>query len=120
MHLFLITVLLAFFIITVSLLLASFRHEPKFHTDKGDFAVVLNLVLTGQADYEQWSSVMHIPVRHDPQLEALRLRCLDIEAAYFTGRPAHLGAPEAMFSPQGLRLIEEELELLREESFLEA
>jgi len=120
MYLFLITVLLAFFIISASLWLASFRHAPKYHTEQADFACLLNYVLSGQATYEQWSAVMHIPVRHDPDLEALRQRCIAIENRCLTGKPAELGKPEAMFSSQGLALIEEELSRLRGEHSLTA
>ena len=76
MYLFLITVLLAFLVISLSLWLASFRHEPKFHNTERDFAWVMSLVLSGQADYDQWSSVMHIPIRHDLRLEAVLLGAL--------------------------------------------
>ncbi len=120
MYLFLITVLFAFLIISLSLWLASFRHEPKFHATERDFALVMNLVLTGQADYDQWSSVIHVPIRHDLRLEAVRQRCLDIEEKYYRHRSARLGKPELMFSEQGLKMIEEELNQLREQDSLTA
>ena len=120
MYLFLITVLLAFLVISLSLWLASFRHEPKFHNTERDFAWVMSLVLSGQADYDQWSSVMHIPIRHDLRLEAVRQRCLDIEEKYFRHRPAEMGKPELMFTPQGLKMIEEELNQLKEQDSITA
>lgn len=115
MYLFMITALLAFLIISVSLWLASFRHAPKFHADTADFTALLHLVLTGQADYEQWSAIIHLPIRHDPSLEALRLRCLEVEEEHYVGKPAILGHPEAMFTPAGLRQLEKELKSLEEE-----
>lgn len=120
MQLFLITVFLAFFVISISLWLASFRHAPKFHTEKADFAHLLKLVLSGQVDYDQWSAVVHIPVRHDPTLEALRQRCVEIETEHYTGRTAQLGKPETMFTARGLELIEEELENLKRDDTLTA
>lgn len=120
MYAFLITALFAFLIISLSLWLSCFRHEPKFHATERDFAWVINLVLTGQADYDQWSSIMHLPVRHDLRLEAVRQRCLDIEEKYYQHRSARLGKPELMFSRQGLKMLEEELSQLREQGSLTA
>lgn len=120
MYLFLLTVLLAFLIISASLWLASFRHAPKFHSEKADFARLLSYVLSGQANYNDWSALIHVPIRHDESLEALRRRCLEIEEIHYQGYPAHLGKPERMFTPCGLKLLEEELAYLRGETGLSA
>lgn len=114
MTLFLLTVILSALIILVSLWLASFRHAPKFHHSRQDYQVLLKAVLTGQADYDQWSSVMHLPIRHDPELEALRQNCVEIEAQHYLGHPTYLGKPDGMFSPEGVRQLEAILHTLQQ------
>lgn len=110
---FVTTVLLALLITGASLWLASFRHPPKFHTDRDDFIRLLQQVISGQADQDQWSSVMHLPVRHDPELEQVRQRCLQVEQRYFTGAPARMGQPERMVAPAGLHILEQQLKRLQ-------
>lgn len=107
MALFFITATLAFLILLASLFLASFHHPPKFHHDRIDFINLIQHTLTGQAEYEQWSAVIHIPVKHDPALEAIRQRCIKIEQQFYLGRTACLGHADRMFSALGLQQLEE-------------
>lgn len=107
MTIFLVTALMAFILMVMSLLLASFRHPPKFHHERLDFVQLLQYVLTGQASYEQWSAIVHLPIKHDPALEAIRLRCIDIEQQFYMGKDAYLGHADKMFAPLGLQLLEE-------------
>ncbi|OPX56174.1 hypothetical protein SAMN02745127_00737 [Oceanospirillum multiglobuliferum] len=105
--LFLVTTLLAFTLIVISLFLTSFSHPPKFHNERSDFIQLIEQTLTGQAEYEQWSAVIHIPIRHDPALESIRIRCIEIERLFYLGREASLGHADKMFSALGLRKLED-------------
>ncbi len=116
MALFLVTVTLSVAIIMISLWLASFRHAPKFHHTRQDYRKLLQAVLTGQADYDQWSSVIHLPIRHDPELESLRQQCVEIEEQYYLGHPTYLGKPDGMFSQSGVQALEKVLHQLQQDS----
>lgn len=116
MTLFLVTATLSIGIIMISLWLASFRHAPKFHHTRQDYRELLQAVLTGQADYDQWSSVIHLPVRHDPVLESLRQHCVEIEEQHYQGHPTYLGKPDGMFNQEGVQKLEKILEALLQDS----
>ena len=115
MTLFLVTATLSIAIIMISLWLASFRHAPKFHHSRQDYRELLQAVLTGQADYDQWSSVMHLPIRHDPELETLRQHCVEIEEQHYLGHPTYLGKPDGMFSQEGVKKLERVLQTLQQD-----
>ena len=120
MAIFLVTVTLSVIIIMISLWLASFRHAPKFHHTHTDYLELLQAVLTGQSDYDQWSSIMHLPVRHNPKLESLRQHCVEIEEQHYLGHPTYLGKPDGMFSQEGVQKLEKVLQALQQNSFDES
>jgi len=120
MALFITTVMLSLVIVIISLWLASFRHEPKFHHERQDYIVLLQAVLSGQADYDQWSSIIHLPIRHDPELETLRQACVSIEAEYYKGHPVSLGKPDGMFTQEGLKQLEQILRQLQSDNQFQA
>lgn len=115
MIVFVITAFLSLIIILISLWLSSFRHPPRFHHERDDYVDLLKAVLSGQADYDQWSSIMHLPIRHDPDLEKIRQRCVEIEEAFYRGYPVQLGQPSGMFTEEGLKQLEGVLKYLQED-----
>jgi len=103
---FLIMVLFSLIILILSLYLASFHHPPKFHHNRQDYIDLLQNILSGQANYDQWSSIIHLPIRHDLDLEKIRQQCVQIEALHYLGHPTQLGKPEGMFTAKGLLELE--------------
>lgn len=110
---FLIMVLLSLIILILSLCLASFYHPPKFHHNRQDYIHLLENILSGQADYDQWSSIIHLPIRHDFELEKVRQQCVQIEALHYLGHPTQLGKPEGMFTAKGLLELDIILKILQ-------
>lgn len=63
---------------------------PRFRMDRAQFLKGLEDVLAGQAGDNEWRVLTGYPMRHDPELEQLRLECLAIEEEEYTGGSPYL------------------------------
>lgn len=79
---------------------------PRYRLDRDNVLTLLDMVLEGRATENDWNVFVGIPIRHDPELEALRLRCLEIERREFIGRGQGPSPGRHLFSREGLRRIE--------------
>ncbi|MCK7598520.1 hypothetical protein M0G74_14660 [Microbulbifer sp. CAU 1566] len=79
---------------------------PRFRMERAEFQQGLEDVIAGQADDNEWRVLTGYPVRHDPPLEQLRLECLQIEEAEYTGKMPYL------FSETGLQRLRDVRERL--------
>lgn len=64
--------------------------NPRFRMDREQFSKGLEDVIAGQADENEWRLLTAYPMRHDPELEKLRLECLAIENREYTGGSPYL------------------------------
>ena len=95
-------------------LLVVFRQGGPSRALTRDKAVqVLEDVLAGKARDIDWLVFMALPVRDDPVLLEVRLRCMEIERQWFSGEGTHR-APY-LFKRDGLGEIERLLRWLRKE-----
>lgn len=101
-------------LLTFGLLLVFRRGGPAQRLTRADAVRVLEDVLAGRASDAQWLVFMGLPVRHDPVLVEVRLRCLEIERLHYVGAGTHR-AP-ALFRPEGLREIGRLLRWLQRET----
>lgn len=85
------------------LLFALFRwlKNPWYRVDAERMLRVVELALTGQATANDWYTTFGMTIRHDPELEAIRVRCLEIEAQHFIG-----GENRYLFRKDGLNALE--------------
>jgi hypothetical protein len=67
---------------------------------------VLDAVLAGTVTYMEWDTFICVPIRHDPRLEAIRLKCtiLDQDASLFAGM-GNKWQGDAGFNETGLNRI---------------
>ena len=79
---------------------------PRFRMEREQFQQGLEDVIAGQADDNEWRVLTGYPMRHDPPLEQLRLECLKIEEAEYTGKMPYL------FSDKGLKQLRDVRERL--------
>ncbi|WP_237060852.1 hypothetical protein [Microbulbifer sediminum] len=106
-----LTLLISF--VTFALIFWGLMHmrTPRFRMEREQFVRGLEDVITGQADDNEWRVLTGYPMRHDPELEALRLQCLEIEEEEYTGQMPYL------FTEAGLdRLRDVREQLLTDES----
>lgn len=85
-----ITLLLSFCFFALIIWALMHMHTPRFRMDREQFIRGLEDVIAGQADDNEWRVLTGYPMRHDPELERLRLECLEIEEAEYTGGSPYL------------------------------
>ncbi len=93
-------------VISIGILMAVFLvlsrvRTPYYRVDHAAVEQFLTLVLTGQASEWDWSVFTSIPIQHEPQLEAIRLRCVELEQEHYLGDTRR----GFLLSPEGLACI---------------
>lgn len=88
MLVYLVTLVVTLIVFGLVLFLLMRVKTPHYRRTKGHFVRLLTLVVTGQATDNDWSVIMDIPVRENPQLEDIRLRCLEIAEETAIGETA--------------------------------
>ncbi|WP_323846948.1 hypothetical protein [Microbulbifer magnicolonia] len=99
----LITLLLSFCVFALIIWALMHMRTPRFRMDRKDFLQGLEDVLAGQADDNEWRVLTGYPMRHDPKLERLRLECLEIEEAEYTGGSPYLFTEVGLERLRGVR-----------------
>ncbi len=98
MLVYLVTLVVTLVVFGLVLFLLMQVKTPHYRRTKAHFIRLLTLVVTGQATENDWSVIMDIPVRENPQLEDIRQRCLDIAEATAIGETAE----GYLFNAQGV------------------
>lgn len=73
-----------------------------YRLQRENIIALLALVVEGKATVNDWSVFTAIPLRHDETLDAIRLRCIEIEGREYTGD----ATPPYLFSPKGIAELE--------------
>lgn len=103
----LITILLTFLLLAAVMWLLTRVRTPRYRLERANVEKLLELVLAGRAREQDWSVFTGIPIRHDPQLEAVRQACVDLERREWRGG-------RWLLSEAGRRELEQLLTRLRE------
>jgi hypothetical protein len=100
-----LTLFLSLVILFALFLVLSKITTPYYRVDQAKMVHTLELILTGQATDHNWQMTFGMVIRHSPELEVVRQRCLDIEEACYIGdqRSSYL------FSEQGLAQLRDVL-----------
>ncbi|MFT7388969.1 MAG: hypothetical protein ACI8VC_002231 [Candidatus Endobugula sp.] len=109
----LITLLLSVLILLVLFFVFASVKTPYYRTDQQRMIQVLEMVLTGQATANNWYVTFGMAIRHSPELEAVRQRCIDVEEHHYIGEQH----PPYLFAPSGLQQLHEILSDLKTQSF---
>ncbi|MFD1215183.1 hypothetical protein [Microbulbifer celer] len=96
-----ITVCLSFAVFALIIWGLMHMRTPRFRMERAQFLRGLEDVIAGQADDNEWRVLTGYPMRHDPTLEAMRLKCLQIEESEYTGHMPYL------FTDKGLQQLRE-------------
>ncbi|KUJ82653.1 hypothetical protein AWR36_012795 [Microbulbifer flavimaris] len=111
----LLTIVLSFLAFALIIWALMHMRTPRFRMERRDFLKGLEDVIAGQADENEWRVLVGYPMRHDPELEALRLECLAIEEDEYTGGQTYL------FTEAGLEKLREQrhrlLALINQEKY---
>lgn len=90
--------------------LAWVKH-PYYRVTRADTRRLLEWMLLGQTPERDWHLFCGYPIRHDPLLEHIRLRCQDIDERCFIGD----NRDGVLLDRQGLAEVRELLEQLKQE-----
>ncbi len=96
------TLLFTLLIVGLLFYLFSRLSTPYYRVDKARMVHVLEMVLTGNATDNDWSMTFSMVIRHSPELETIRLRCVDIEEECYIGDQK----PPYLFSTEGLQELQ--------------
>jgi hypothetical protein len=107
----LITLTLTILIFFAVLVVLVWVRTPRYRIERANVIALLELVVAGRATENDWRVFAAVPLRHDLQLDEIRERCLDIEEREYVGH----GHSRFLFSQQGLRELQEILELLKQD-----
>ncbi len=104
------TLVLTILIFIVVLVALVWVRTPRYRIEPHNVIALLELVLNGQASENDWRVFAAIPLRHNPELEEIRERCMDIEEREYIG-PGRNGF---LFTQDGLNELREILLTLKE------
>ncbi len=98
-----ITVILSVGIVCLLISIFVWVKTPYYRVDGDRILKVLEMTLTGQATDNAWHTTFGMIIRHSPELEEIRQRCIDIEDKHFVGE----STSSYLFSGEGLRALKE-------------
>ena len=104
-----ITLGLSFLLLGLILAVLWKVRTPYYRLQRDNVIALLTLVVEGRATDNDWNVFTAVPLRHDPLLEAIRQRCLDIEEQEYTGD----ATPPYLFTAKGMAELAEILSELR-------
>jgi len=87
---FLLTFGLTFLLILLAFVLFIKFSPPVYRLEKKNILTLLTLVVEGQATENDWEVFLGLPIRHNDQLEAIRLLCCDISEREYIGGSGYL------------------------------
>src|SRR5690606_40107181 len=73
------TLVLTILIFIAVLVVLAWVRTPRYRIQRHNVIALLELVLQGRASENDWRVFAAIPLRHNPALEEVRERCMDIE-----------------------------------------
>lgn len=118
---FLIAFLVSLLLISALVLALSYGRAPTWRPQRRAVLALMQRLQQGQARREEWEMFIGLPVLHDPELEAIRRRCVDIHEGDETHPPAADGLAPYLYDRAARRRLAEvqaELEaLIRREPF---
>lgn len=87
---FFITLLLTFVVIFSAFILFIKIAPPVYRLEKSNVIALLVLVVEEKATDSDWDVFLGVSIRHDDQLEAIRVHCCDISEREYLGQSGRL------------------------------
>lgn len=107
------TLVLTFLVLTVVVVVLTRVRTPWYRVRRENVIRLLEMVLNGTATAKDWHVFVNMPIRYDPELETIRVRCLAIEEKDFIGKSTRQGRHHHLFTKAGLQELRHILEELK-------
>jgi hypothetical protein len=82
---FLLTLFLTFLFVLFAIIFFIKIAPPVYRLEKTNIVALLNLVIEGKATDNDWEVFLGMPIRHNDELEAIRMRCSEISEREYIG-----------------------------------
>ena len=92
---FIITLLLSFVVILIALFVFQYIRPPVYRVEAINIKRLLESALNGQATATDWDIFLSMPIRQDPELDQIRLKCAMLASTEFSERQGQLVFSEA-------------------------
>lgn len=87
---FLLTLFLTFLFVLFTIIFFIKIAPPVYRLEKNNIVALLNLVIEGKATENDWEVFLGVPIRHNDELESVRLRCSEISEREYIGGSGYL------------------------------
>jgi hypothetical protein len=95
--------LLLLLLLTVALL---FGRSPVYRPSREDAYQMLTTLCEGILDNGQWGLFIGLPIRHDPELEEIRLQCYELELQAEENKDVLFGSGAYRYNAVGMARLE--------------
>ena len=110
----LITFGLSLVVISLLAWVLSRSRQPRYQPSRKQIEALLQAVLDGTARRQQWDLFIGFPLYHDPELEQIRLRCIQLTDGDPDTEPMGSGIGGYLFDKAGRERLAEVLEALQQ------
>ncbi len=108
---FFITLLFTLLLVALALWVFMRIGSPVYRVERENVVRLLELVVAGQATEQDWDVFVGVPIRHDPELDAVRERCKEVADRELLG-----GDGVHLFTRQGITELQEILDKLTKDN----
>lgn len=112
---FLLTLLLTFIFVLFAIVFFIKIAPPVYRLEKTNIVALLNLVIEGKATDNDWEVFLGVPIRHNDELEAVRMQCAEISEREYTGGSGLIKSGY-LFTEKGIEEVKAILAELTEEA----
>ena len=110
---FIATLVLTFLVLTVVVAVLTRVRTPWYRLRRENVVRLFEMVLNGTATAKDWHVFVSMPIRYDPELETIRVRCLAIEEKDLIGKSTGQSQHHHLFTKAGLQELRYILEELK-------
>lgn len=110
------TLVLTFVVIGLVVWVLIRVRTPRYRVRRENIVALFERVLDGTATANDWNIFVSIPIRYDPELEAVRRRCMIIEEQHFIGNTSGQRRGRYLFTEQGLEKLRAMLKELEDKT----
>lgn len=87
---FLLTLFFTFVVVLIAVITFVRIGTPFYRLETKNIIILLTSVVEGWATENDWEVFLGVPIRHNEQLEVIRMQCHDISEREYIGGPGHL------------------------------
>ncbi len=93
---------------TVGLCLALlYGKAPTYRPNRQEILNLLEAVITQRASVDQWTLFLALPITHDPDLESIRVSCIELDEGSHSASAAQQGLNGAIYDRAGRERLQE-------------